>query len=542
MGMIRGYLNLKPYKDSSQQATNYVTDIGTFGIFVHPEGYGPDDTPTPTGWKIADALELFNAGTSVIKAWNNNNTPTVRVGLENSGHATLGSGGMEIFDGSSSLASFGSTARIGKIGTGYVEIQSSGIDMYAGSSNVNLAHIGYARTQQSTSAMPYYTFGTRYSSTIGSYSFVSGYENDALGASAFAEGDSTFASGNYSHSQNHSTTALGYAQTVIGEYNVSNGQNTVRSITDFAFIIGNGTSASAKSNALAVDWSGNVLARGGIRLGCSNDSTGGLALGNTGSALAMVNPSGTTALTVDWNGNISANSFSGRSAYLGTSESLKGYFNSTNEFNFVGTNNSQTSIYIGYRNNAPHISNYIFCDSTGSTNGRGNIYCNHLYASGDVQVPNNNSFRSYKYQDSSTLVTLLYLNTSNVCTFGTTSYVSRINGSSISSSTTISGSSDIRLKKDIEKIGEDTDKVLLGLEPISFSWKDKEEHDGERHYGISAQQLIEKLKEQNISLDNLHLVKEIEGYYGVAYTEFIPMLIHLCQSQQREIDELKKRI
>lgn len=43
------------------------------------------------------------------------------------------------------------------------------------------------------------------------------------------------------------------AQTAIGKYNANDSNN--------AFEIGNGTSNSARSNALTVDWDGNIMAQ-----------------------------------------------------------------------------------------------------------------------------------------------------------------------------------------------------------------------------------------------------------------------------------------
>lgn len=60
---------------------------------------------------------------------------------------------------------------------------------------------------------------------------------------------------------NINTNAMGYAQTVIGKYNVSQGTLDHCTTTDYAFIIGNGVTNSP-SNALTVDWGGNLIAQG----------------------------------------------------------------------------------------------------------------------------------------------------------------------------------------------------------------------------------------------------------------------------------------
>lgn len=77
-----------------------------------------------------------------------------------------------------------------------------------------------------------------------------GLQTFAGGQGAHAEGCETEANGSFSHSQNIGTACNYNYQTAIGMYN-DNGQ-------DNAFEIGNGDSDNSRSNALAVDWTGNV--------------------------------------------------------------------------------------------------------------------------------------------------------------------------------------------------------------------------------------------------------------------------------------------
>ena len=113
----------------------------------------------------------------------------------------------------------------------------------------------------------YYTYA------IGSYSHAEGVGTNAIGRYSHAEGSTTTASGRNSHAEGSTTTASGNeshaggcvtiaqrkSQTAIGEYNEADTQGadgTERG--KYVFIIGNGTSDSARSNALAVKWDGNV--------------------------------------------------------------------------------------------------------------------------------------------------------------------------------------------------------------------------------------------------------------------------------------------
>ena len=84
----------------------------------------------------------------------------------------------------------------------------------------------------------------------GAVSHAEGANTKATGVVSHAEGFYTEAAGVRSHAQNYHTIANGTNQTTIGKYNIPDIEN--------AFIIGNGTGEDARSNALTVDWSGNI--------------------------------------------------------------------------------------------------------------------------------------------------------------------------------------------------------------------------------------------------------------------------------------------
>lgn len=116
-----------------------------------------------------------------------------------------------------------------------------------------------------------FTFGSRaanvllgaFSTVIGSlceasgfYSLAEGENTVARGEGSHAEGLMSVARGRWSHAQNRGTIADDDDQTVIGKYN--------QALKKLALIIGNGTNDSNRSNALTVDWSGNVNAAGNV--------------------------------------------------------------------------------------------------------------------------------------------------------------------------------------------------------------------------------------------------------------------------------------
>lgn len=201
------------------------------------------------------------------------------------------SGGNKVLiaTGAGSSYTTAGTYIIGKVNgvdTIFAKFTTDGATMNA-TNNTQIAHLGYGvgTAQSGTATAPYYTLGLRLNnSSVGNYSVAegrnttasgycshaeggpSGSPNDgpvasgesshaegsgtlASGRMAHAEGSSTEANGGASHAQNDGTIANGENQTALGKYNVAD--------TTSAVIIGNGT-RSARSNALTVDWSGNV--------------------------------------------------------------------------------------------------------------------------------------------------------------------------------------------------------------------------------------------------------------------------------------------
>ena len=119
----------------------------------------------------------------------------------------------------------------------------------------------------------------------GPASHAEGDSTKATNQGAHAEGVATVASGIASHAGGYYTKASSDNQTVIGKYNSEDSNGT------YSFIIGKGNSAT-KSNALAVDWDGNIKLKGTVYVNSNNDSSGGTALN-----LRTLGKKG----TLDWN-------------------------------------------------------------------------------------------------------------------------------------------------------------------------------------------------------------------------------------------------
>ncbi len=95
----------------------------------------------------------------------------------------------------------------------------------------------------------------------GKYSHAEGGATKASAVDSHAEGFGSKASGKYSHAQGFYTIASQESQTALGKYNIE-----PTAADNFAVILGNGTgnSTSQRSNALTVEWNGNVVTAGNI--------------------------------------------------------------------------------------------------------------------------------------------------------------------------------------------------------------------------------------------------------------------------------------
>lgn len=107
----------------------------------------------------------------------------------------------------------------------------------------------------------------------GAESFASGYASAATGSSTFVTGNFNAVSGacSFSAGAGNNVTATGatafgtyhnvkaYTEFVAGQYSIDGNYNTTNWVlTDPLFVIGNGTSASARSNAVTILKNGNI--------------------------------------------------------------------------------------------------------------------------------------------------------------------------------------------------------------------------------------------------------------------------------------------
>lgn len=191
---LKGYYELniddavKTYVQSHLSLTND-------GLYVLKDG---------SSWKVLvknDGVEIQNETGNAVADYG----ASVRLGLTTLGHIILSSSGLEVKNGSDSLANFGSTVRIGKDAnsTSRVEVTASGMQVIAKDSG------GDDSTLMEINTSPYFTLGTRDSGAKGLYSFTVGEDNDATAVGSIAEGELADATGDYSHAEGYDTTAEG---------------------------------------------------------------------------------------------------------------------------------------------------------------------------------------------------------------------------------------------------------------------------------------------------------------------------------------------
>lgn len=106
----------------------------------------------------------------------------------------------------------------------------------------------------------------------GNQSHAEGYQTTASMTRAHSEGSNTVASGTSSHAEGSNTIANHLCQHVFGEYNLADTSTAQPSSRgNYAEIVGNGTSDSSRSNARTLDWNGNEVLAGGLKINGTQD-------------------------------------------------------------------------------------------------------------------------------------------------------------------------------------------------------------------------------------------------------------------------------
>lgn len=156
------------------------------------------------------------------------------------------------------------------VGTGSLAF---GVDVEA-SANSAVAIGTEAKASGATAvSIGYQTQATGYAS------YAEGYQTQSTNYFSHAEGSNTVASGGCSHASGYGTVANHNTQFVFGQYNIAD-ISTATGVENgnYIEIVGNGTNNSNRSNARALDWSGNEYLAGNVYVNCGSDLSNGTML------------------------------------------------------------------------------------------------------------------------------------------------------------------------------------------------------------------------------------------------------------------------
>lgn len=122
---------------------------------------------------------------------------------------------------------------------------------------------------------------------------------------AHAEGRGSIANERGAHAQNEYTIASKEAQTALGTYNLEDTSTTTThpssasAYGQYAFIVGNGTDDNDRSNALTVDWQGNVDASGDVTVSNHSSPIGTVKYASLTSNKSVPNNTGTELVRIN---------------------------------------------------------------------------------------------------------------------------------------------------------------------------------------------------------------------------------------------------
>ncbi len=316
----------------------------------------------------------------------------------------------------------------------------------------------------------------------------------ASGHTSFATGILTNASGQLSSTFGDQTISQSYGSMAIGRYNVATGNGTSWVATDPVFAIGNGTSPTARSNALTVYKNGNLTHSGNLNTGGTIYSSDNITSGGTSIRLSNSPGTGTTP-TYYW---------------------------------YQGGAGSTSKQYAFAINDALWVTGPSFLESNLNIDVSGSAA---LSVEGSEAIWYNGTYYSWGYGGT-------YNYFADKVTIGNAanpSYMLYVAGSAYSTGGW--AGSDARWKKDLERINN-TLPLVLRLQGYRYNWRDEEYPDmnfeKEKQIGLIAQD-VEKIYPELVRTDE-------NGYKAVSYEKLTVILLESIKEQQKQIDEQKERI
>ena len=322
------------------------------------------------------------------------------------------------------------------------------------------------------------------------------WNNASVGIGSAAFGSGTIASGNTSFAAGIGTAASGINSTAFGNGSTANG--------DYSFAAGISAFSSGQASTA---FGYNTIAKAvfGSAIGVSNDNTdnpGTLAAGTdrifqigNGDAFTHSN-----AITVLRSGNVGLgilnpsnklhifNGSSGGIPFSPVFTPLVVEGSGHTYINLLSPDANETAILFGRASNA---------------------------ANGVIMYNNSGNPNSFQFRTNGNVTRMVIYDNGNAWLQGT-----------------LTQASDVRLKKDIQRLQNSLDKITR-LNGYTYHWKN-EDIDPALQMGVLAQE-VQKIFPSLVKEDS-------KGMLAVNYTGLIPVLIESIKEQQKQIDELKKLV
>lgn len=213
----------------------------------------------PTGGSSGPAVMARGTGTdSVISVSATNPNTASGDGAFAAGKANEASGNNAVAMGYNNIASGIAAIAIGGQASGKARNQAT--------------QAGAVALGQSNEASNYYSVAIGKEAVASGVGAVAlGYGNEASGNASFAAGGQNVAGARCSTAIGLGTEASGGNSLVAGKYNEIDdaAQDATTGEREFALIIGNGTDDNNRSNAMTLDWDGNLEVAGKLTLGAA---------------------------------------------------------------------------------------------------------------------------------------------------------------------------------------------------------------------------------------------------------------------------------
>ena len=343
-----------------------------------------------------------------------------------------------------------------------------------------------------------------YASAMGNATTASGNESTAMGYDTTASAEASTAMG-------WRTTASDFGSTVIGQYNLL-GSTVTNSASAFntantAFVIGNGTNSSNKSDAFKVMFNGDAYISSSLYLG-------GTAVTSTAAEINYVD--GVTS-NVQAQLDSKQATITGAATTIATSDLTVSRALTSNGSGKVEVS-AVTSTELGYLDGVTsavqtQLDSKLSSSSTTFSNGiiTTSLLTSNITLGGNVIIPDAGTIGSTSDTDAMT-----------IAANGNTTFSQDI---------TVSGdvvvSSDARLKSNIVSLGSTLSRLLL-IDGKSYEMK------GKQKIGVLAQEIKEVFPE---------LVSEDENeMLAVNYQGLVPVLINALKEQESKYLEQEKRL